>query len=219
MNLLSAEQALDPCADIVAGRIDFSGVAGGWRVHLDTVAAVGAVRGACALRGLVCLTDSGPLPGVLNTISKVSIGSHSIEAALADGGLVALREAYHAEPEDAFAHCGPKVHIEVRRTHALRLVLRGGLEPAVLSTVLVSPLASGSSEVNFSFGQLTCVVVRRINASNLSAKLRDKLKDLLVALVLVCCEHRAQVGSVAVLDRLDKDICVVEHKVIGAHAG
>lgn len=98
-------------------------------------------------------------------------------------------------------------------------VLRWHLEETILSTVLVSPLSSRGTEVNLCLLELPSIVVLRVNSSDVRTESSDSEEQIFSRLTLIIAEKLAKLGTVTVLDRLDEDVSVVEHKVVSAHTG
>jgi len=218
LNLLRAEKTFDPLTDIVTSLLERGGVAVSGRVHFDTVAAVNTVGCPRSLGVKVDIADGGPLPRILDTVGEVSVATDSIETTLADLSLVGLGETAHVKSlEDTLAHLRPELHFHVLRPHDVEFVLAGNLEEPILSAVLVGPLTARSGKVDLSLSQFPGVVVGRVDASDVGAKLGNLVKEVKVAHVFISLEHVAKSCTVTVLDSLDEDVCVVEHEVVGAH--
>lgn len=139
--VIGCKQAIEPHADVFTGCFKFDWVTLLGRVELSTVTAVSAVGGLCKLvQNRAVLALGSPLPGVFGAIRKESVCALNVKAALIDSRLESTWQSVHIEAgERSLAHFWPVAELEHLGPHGVDLAR--GLEPAVLSAILVSPRA------------------------------------------------------------------------------
>ena len=98
------------------------------------------------------------------------------------------------------------------------MLLAGDLEPAVLGAVLEGPWAGSRHWINLSQFDLTRVIVPRVHIGDIFTEIHHKRDDSIARGFLILFEKVTHLCPVAVLDRLQENISVEEHPVVGAHA-
>lgn len=217
--LLVFEEVVDPLGNHASRLLKLGRIAVARSVELDAVATVVAVGHASNLVELFFgLHLSSPLPRVFDTVSEEDVWHGDVPASLVNRGLLSLGLLHHTFAEGALAHLVPVRHLKHGRSH--NVLLARHLEPAVLRTVLEGPRSGRIEWIDDGHCNLSCVVVARIDASNVVTEGCHAGHNFILACPFVV--QRLQVGAhfapIAVLDRLQEDVCVVEHPVVGSHA-
>ena len=152
------------------------------------------------------------LPRILTTVSEEDVRALIVPATLVGPSwessclLMTFQTAKHS-----IAHLGPVSVVKKFRAHGMQLTWR--LEEAILRAVLVGPLTSWSVDINCGVCQKTCIIVSWLH-SDLISVLNHCIEDCGVILSLQRFKHVAQSGSITILHACDKDVSIIEHKVI-----
>ena len=213
-----SEKRCSPFTDHITCYLNLFWVLRSWGVHLNTMATVGADWSASELRVIICLSNSRPLPRILFTVGEVGVSSLACESTLTYFSLGCLWKTSHAKTwEDALAHCWPVIVGQHLRPHNVVLIFTWNLEETILSAVLVSPLTTGGWSVDRWWSEKICIVITWIYANRVISELYYLIKDHLIWLIIVLFHQTAEFSSVSVLNALNKNIGVIEHKIVGSH--
>ena len=104
------------------------------------------------------LTLSGPLPGILSTISEEDVGASSVETTLINGSLVSLWIVGHVKAIKHVSTVSLEV-VDVNDWAAHRLIVVHSLEPSVLRAVLEAPWTARAVRIDHSARQNRTIIL------------------------------------------------------------
>ena len=214
--LVTSKKIVDPRGNHLARFLELWSIVFTWSVKLNAVTAIVTVRDSGNLvKRLISLHLCGPLPGIFNTICEKDVSRLDVPATLVDSGLLGRRLNCHTLAERASAHLVPVFVFEHRGSHDVLLAWH--LEPTVLGAVLEGPWTCRAVDIYGSVSDDPRVIVTWVHPSDIMAKVGHKLHDGILSGSGIVGQKITHLGSVAILDRLQEDVCIEEHPVISAH--
>jgi hypothetical protein len=131
-----------------------------------------------------CVLFSSKLPWIFTTVCKKDVCCSCWRTSLIKCWLVDLRVFWHVYSKHSLTHFRPISHIYISRTHSVLDYMTRCLEPTEFCTVLVSPLSTSSSKINYCILDTGFIVICYIDTFR-STKCSNCIENLSVSFTLI----------------------------------